>query len=63
MSFLAVVFVVLMILALCGGGYGYRITPGQWVWGGFLLWVCVAILGYIVLGGNPGHPNRYGPPQ
>lgn len=54
MSFLAVVFVVLMILAVCGGGYGYRVGPGPWVYGGFLLWLCVAILGYIVLGGSGG---------
>ncbi len=52
MSFLAVVFVVLMILCLVGGGYGYRTGPGPWMWGGLLLWVCVAILGYIVLGGS-----------
>jgi hypothetical protein len=50
MSFLAVVFVVLMILAACGGGYAYRPETGHWVWGGGLLWACVAILGYIVLG-------------
>lgn len=52
---LAIIFVVLMILALFGGGYAYRpvgATPdyaplGSW----FLLWLCVAILGWIVLGG------------
>ncbi len=58
MSFLAVVFVVLMILCLFGGGYGYRQGPGPWVWGGLMLWICVAILGYILLGGGPGPPMR-----
>ena len=59
MGFLGTCFVVLMILAICGGGYGYRTGPGPWVWGGFLLWLCVAILGYIVLNGDrPPVPLR-----
>jgi formate-dependent nitrite reductase membrane component NrfD len=53
MSFWAVVFVVLMILALFGGGYAYRSSqqPIAYVGGWFMLWLCVAILGYIVLTG------------
>lgn len=53
---LATIFVVLMILALFGGGYAYRPTGadgnyapiGSW----FLLWLCVAILGWIIFGGG-----------
>ena len=54
---LEVIFVVLMILALFGGGYAYRPvgpTPdyspiGSW----FMLWICVAILGWVVFNGVP----------
>jgi uncharacterized membrane protein len=53
MSFWAVVFVVLMILALFGSWWAYYPGPGRPVWapagGFFLLWLCLAILGYIVL--------------
>lgn len=56
MSFLAVVFVVLMILAMFGSFWAYYPGTGgpAWApWGGyFLLWLCLAILGYIVLGGG-----------
>jgi uncharacterized membrane protein len=58
MSFLAVVFVVLMILALFGSCWAYYPGPSRPAWapagGFFLLWLCLAILGYIVLGGS--HP-------
>jgi hypothetical protein len=54
--FLAVIFVVLLILALFGGGYAWRpvgASPeygpfGAW----FLMWICVAILGWVVFGGG-----------
>jgi hypothetical protein len=56
MSFFAVIFVVLMILALFGGGYAWRPigpTPNYGPFGAwFMLWLCVAILGYIVLAGG-----------
>jgi hypothetical protein len=47
-SFLAVVFVVLMILAMFGSFWAYYPGTG----GYFLLWLCLAILGYIVLGAS-----------
>jgi hypothetical protein len=54
MSFWAVVWVVLMILWLFGGGY-YNSTQqnpnwGGWAMSGFLPWVCVAILGASIFG-------------
>lgn len=59
MSALAVVFIVLMILALVGGGYSVYDSAGPYynraIGGSYiLLWVCVAILGYLVLTGG-GH--------
>ena len=63
MSFLAVVFVVLMVIGLVigGAGYNFRENPNGpiFVFGNFfLLWLCVAILGYIVLGGGSNTPMR-----
>lgn len=57
MGLWAVVFVVLMILWLfcCGGAcyYPHGQCPPPMLWGSFLIpWLCVAILGYIVLGGG-----------
>jgi hypothetical protein len=62
MSFLMVVFVVLMCLWLFGGGW-YAYTgpvPNPVVFGtGILLpWACVAILGYVVFGGGVLPPPR-----
>ncbi len=52
MSFWAVVWVVLMILWLFGGGYFNWDASKPYVMGShFLAWCCVAILGAIVLGG------------
>jgi hypothetical protein len=54
MSFWAVVWVVLMILWLFGGGYynGTQSNPNWpgWAVSGLLPWVCVAILGAISFG-------------
>jgi hypothetical protein len=53
MSFWAVVFIVLMIVWLLGGCYVGRGRPdyGPSILGyTILLWACVAILGYIILG-------------
>jgi hypothetical protein len=55
MSFLGVVFVVLMLLALFGGGwsnYDNNVFNFRGFSGLFILWLCVAILGYIVLAGG-----------
>ena len=51
MSLKGVVFVVLMILWLFGGGYHYYGGPGTvLVMGHILPWCCVAILGWLILG-------------
>ncbi len=54
MSFLAVVFIVLMIIWLFSGGYAaYNPGPGPWLYANALVpWACVAILGYILLTGG-----------
>ncbi len=54
MSFLAVVFIVLMILWLLSGGYSaYNPERGPWLYANTIIpWVCVAILGYILLTGG-----------
>ncbi len=54
MSFLAVVFVVLMLFWLLCGVYGaYNPGPGPWLYGNALIpWLCVAIIGYVVLAGG-----------
>ena len=57
---LMVIFVVLMILALFGGGWGAyegdTFKPHRFG-SFFLLWLCVAILGWVVFNG-PGPPVR-----
>jgi hypothetical protein len=62
MSVLAVVFVVLMVLWLFGGvylGYGTdRATLAPLVGHTLIPWLCVAILGWIVLGGGHLPPPR-----
>lgn len=55
MSFWAVVFVVLMVLWLFGGAYGNYTDPQGFKFPVFVSsslvpWVCVAILGWLVLG-------------
>lgn len=53
MSFLEIVFVVLMMIWLFGGFWIYW-EPGrpQIVGGHFLQWCCTAILGYVIFGGR-----------
>ncbi len=62
MSFLAVVFVVVLLLWLFGGGYwaysGPNPNPMAFGAGTLLPWVCVAILGYVVFGGGALPPPR-----
>jgi hypothetical protein len=54
---LLVVFVVLMILWLFGGGWyvynGPNPTPIAFGTGTLIPWICVAILGYVVFNGIP----------
>lgn len=57
MSFWGIIFIVLMLFALFGGGWGnYDSASGRFgfrAWSGFfILWCCVAILGYLFLGGG-----------
>ena len=55
---LCVIFVVLMILWLFGGGWTVYAAPAAatpQAWAAWLLpWVCVAILGWVVFGGGAG---------
>jgi hypothetical protein len=51
MSFLMVIYVVLMILWLVWGGYSYESARPHALGGTLIPWVCVAILGYAVFGG------------
>lgn len=65
---LLVVFIVLMLLWLFGGGaYAFRSQPADrpYAFGGYLLpWICVAILGYCVFSGvDIGPPARPVPVQ
>ncbi len=57
MGLWAVVFVVLMIIWLFGGGFMYYQGPNpntpMFLGTTLLPWACVAILGAIVLGGLP----------
>lgn len=50
-----VVFIVLMLMWLFGGGWVfYNGDPSRRYLGSHLLaWLCVAILGYVVFGGVP----------
>ncbi len=56
MSILLVVFVVLMMFWLFGGGYvaytGDRFNPIIFGGGTLIPWLCVAIIGYVVFGGG-----------
>lgn len=55
MSFWAVVFIVCMIVWLFGGAYWSYDAARPYLLGNTLLpWACVAILGYILLGGGGG---------
>ncbi len=66
MSFWAVVFVVLMLIWLFGGAVA--VWPAQPngprmyypIGGHFLAWLCVAILGYLVLHGDSTARNGIG---
>ncbi len=53
---LLTIFVVLMILALFGGGYTWRPRGAEADYGPFgsffLIWLCVAILGFVVFSGG-----------
>ena len=53
---LATIFVVLMILALFGGGYAWRPRGPEADYGPFgsffMLWLCVAILGFALFSGG-----------
>ncbi len=55
---LVVVWVVLMILWLFGGGYVHYTGPtpntGYFVGGTIIPWLCVAIIGYLVLNWDVG---------
>jgi hypothetical protein len=51
MSFLGVIFVVLMILWLFWGGWTFDRTSPQSLGGTLLPWLCVAIVGYVVFAG------------
>lgn len=55
---LCVVFVVLMMFWLFGGGYVVYsgTTPSPMYFGAYTLipWLCVAILGYVIFSGNTG---------
>lgn len=58
MTFWGIVFIVLMVIALVGVGWGsYDGASGRWNprlgGAGLILWACVAILGYLILGGAP----------
>jgi hypothetical protein len=57
MTLWAIVFVVLMLFWLFGGGfvaYSGGAFNGRYFGGYTLLpWCCVAILGYMILGGGP----------
>jgi hypothetical protein len=61
MSFWGVVFIVLMLMWLFGGcymGYNGPGGPGPMIAGTIIPWACVAILGYIILGGASLAPMR-----
>lgn len=53
---LIVIFVVLMMFWLFGGGYvsynGTSFNPVQFGAGYFIPWLCVAILGWVLFGGG-----------
>ena len=50
---LMVIFTVLMILVLCGGGCAASSAGNYAPFGvGLLLWICVAILGWVTFGGG-----------
>ncbi len=59
---LCVVFVVLMLFWLFGGGYvaysGERFNPIVFGGGTLIPWLCCAILGYMIFGGTSGPPIR-----
>jgi hypothetical protein len=61
MTVWVVVWVVLMILAVLGGGAGFRDpTKPNYLYGSyFLLWACILILGLVVFGAFPG--GSFGP--
>lgn len=54
MSFLMVIFVVLMCLWLFGGCYisWNPTSPGVAIGGTIIPWACVAIIGYVLFGGG-----------
>jgi hypothetical protein len=56
MTVYVVVWVVLMILAVVGGGIGFRgpNNPNYLYGSYFILWACILILGLILFGAVPG---------